>query len=450
MIEKINTDTTGTIDSICSAIEDSTPKLVSGIVPGNGADQRLLFLNGQIKNPAHVYDRLGPIDFHGSKSAVEKLAQQLVEHPDLSPKHTRAYEQYADRNLKIIELLRSADAYNNADTPEARNKAKDEYMMLNRELYGVPDEITYRSLLGEKIDDISSKSLTPEADLIRTELFGMVESDRSTHTPERFRPSAATVEWMQEVAYSLYGDMLSHVPEGQDTFSPTEVQAIFEEIIKDEFGESADGWQVVREESGSINVRTSEQRVIIPSKETMRSREGVRKLIVHELGVHLLRAVMGGEMDVRPLRTGLGGYYDFEEGLGVVMEQAIEGRAKSRGVDHYITAGLAYYDDEDFRGAFEVKWRLSLLDKLNENEPVTPEHIESAKNSAYSQTMRCFRGTDSLPLFKDLSYYNGSNDVWRYLEHNIRDDIRFMSVLLGKHDPTNPEHSRVVYEARTV
>ena len=81
----------------------------------------------------------------------------------------------------------------------------------------------------------------------------------------------------------------------------------------------------------------------------MRSRKKVENLAVHEIGVHMLRSIAVGETDMLPLISGLSDYYDTEEGLGVVMEQALSGKFAERGVDHYITAGLAHYDEKDFR-----------------------------------------------------------------------------------------------------
>ena len=163
----------------------------------------------------------------------------------------------------------------------------------------------------------------------------------------------------------------------------------------------------------------------------------------------MLRAVTGGEADVFPLANGLSGYSDAEEGLGVVMEQALNGEFAERGVDHYITAGLAYFDNQDFRGAFEAKWRLSLLSSITAGDQVDDVKIMRAKKVAFTRTLRSFRGTNDLPLFKDLSYYNGSMEVWKYLESIRGDDLQLGLLLAGKVN-TSKEHQRAVLESRSV
>ena len=163
----------------------------------------------------------------------------------------------------------------------------------------------------------------------------------------------------------------------------------------------------------------------------------------------MLRSINGGETDVRPLKSGLSDYYDTEEGLGVVMEQALSGKFTERGVDHYITAGLAHFDNKDFREAFEIKWRLSLLSSVDDDGGVSGEQIAKAKKAAFTQTLRSFRGANDLPLFKNLSYYNGSVEVWKYLE-SIKGDDLLLSLLLAGKVNTSADHRRVILESRSV
>ena len=439
-----------TVEAIHAQLLANEPKVIGSFVPSDGVVQKEAFLNDGIENPRHTYGKLDDTNFDNLKNNIQELGDSVISNPGLPAKHRPAYEQFTDGYLQRAELLRLAQAYNHAETEAERQDLAELYMAQNIEAYGKPDKQTYRALIGERFQKIVDKNLGGEAARLRDELFELVDFDGHDDNLERFRPSAETVEWVHGVVDSLYGGMLSHVPDDKDTFTPAEVQSIFTDIIEQEFGEAAEGWAVDIEEAASINVKTAEKRIVIPEREVMRSHSMVRKLVVHEIGVHMLRSVMGAETDLKPLASGLNDYYDAEEGLGVVMEQALEGKAVDRGVDHYITAGLAYCDKKDFRGVFEVKWRLALLDKLAGEEQATPEQIEKARSTAYAQTMRTFRGTDSLPLFKDLVYFNGSNDVWRHLEEILGDDTRFMFVLLGKLNPADKNHERLVYETRTV
>ncbi|MBC7943301.1 DUF1704 domain-containing protein [Candidatus Saccharibacteria bacterium] len=444
-------DTTESIPYLYAHLLESEPKLVTNFVPEkqNAQKQKGDFLSGDIRNPDHVYDKLDAIDFDDAQAKIEIIGQSLFDHPDLNPKHISSYEEFVEGYKKKTRLMELARAFKNADDEGVKAQLKQEYMQLNIELYGEPDETTYRSLMQEKLSRIDQKHLVGSALQLQNELFEMVSYVPNDEKYERFSPSGETVEWMQEVADTLYGNMLSHVPE-KDKFSVKEVRSIFTEIIEQEFGESAEGWKVDIESAKSINVKSTEKRIVIPEDRGEISYAALRGLVVHEIGVHMLRSVTGGETDLLPLQNGLNDYYDAEEGLGVVMEQSLKGKFSESGVEPYITAGLAYYDNKDFRDAFEIKWRLSVLNTVDDSGEITEAAIAKAKNTAYGSVMRSMRGTDELPWFKDLAYYNGSIDVWRHLETIKGDDLKFMFVLLGKANPANRAHERILLETRTI
>ena len=461
MNEKTPLDAIKTIESqssvedLYSQLTDLSPKIVTMFTPSNRSEEEKRFLSGEVISPQFVYDKLNSADFDEAIKKIRELGDKILNHPDLTSISKKVYEGFIKKYQEQTELLRCTQDYHGASSEEDKQKIAEAYKGLNIETYGEPDEGTYRSLLGEKLNCVRNKNLTGKADDLRKELFGMVDFDPDVDIPERFRPSDETVEWMHSVAESLYGGMLSHIPNEQEEFDPYELQKIFTDIIEEEFNNdskgyagAAEGWTVSAEKATSVNVKSSEKRIVIPDNGMMRSRKKVENLVVHEIGVHMLRSITGGETDMLPLRSGLSDYYDAEEGLGVVMEQALSGKFAERGVDHYITAGLAYYDEKDFRGAFEVKWRLSLLDSVRDGGEINDGQMEKAKKTAFTQTLRSFRGTNDLPLFKDLSYYNGSVEVWKYLE-SIKGDDLLLSLLLAGKVNTSADHRRVVLESKS-
>ena len=451
-----NESNSTSIEDLYGQLMDLSPKIVTMFTPSNRGEEEERFLSGEIRNPQFYYEKLNSADFDEALEKIRELGDKILNHPDLTSVGKKVYEGFIKKYYEQIELLRCAQDYHGASLEEDKQKIAESYKGLNIETYGEPDEGTYRSLLSEKLNCVCNKNLTGKADDLRKELFGMVDFDPDVDIPERFRPSDETVEWMHSVAESLYGGMLSHIPNEQEEFDPYELQKIFTDIIEEEFNNdskgyagAAEGWTVSVEKATSVNVKSSEKRIVIPDNGMMRSRKKVENLVVHEIGIHMLRSITGGETDMLPLRSGLSDYYDAEEGLGVVMEQALSGKFAERGVDHYITAGLAYYDEKDFRGAFEVKWRLSLLDSVRDGGEINDEQIEKAKKTAFTQTLRSFRGTNDMPLFKDLSYYNGSVEVWRYLE-SIKGDDFLLSLLLAGKVNTSVDNRRVILESKSV
>lgn len=450
-----NESNSTSIEDLYGQLIDLSPKIVTMFTPSNRGEEEERFLSGETINPRFVYDKLYAADFDEAIEKIRELGDKILNHPDLTLVSKKVYEGFIKKYYEQIELLRCAQDYHGASSEEDKQKIAEAYKGLNIETYGEPDEGTYRSLLSEKLNCVRNKNLTGKADDLRKELFGMVDFDPDVDIPERFRPSDETVEWMHSVAESLYGGMLSHIPNEQEEFDPYELQKIFTDIIEEEFNNdskgyagAAEGWAVSVEKATSVNVKSSEKRIVIPDNGMMRSRKKVENLVVHEIGVHMLRSITGGETDMLPLRSGLSDYYDTEEGLGVVMEQALSGKFAERGVDHYITAGLAHFDNKDFREAFEIKWRLSLLGSVDDGSEVSDGQIVKAKKTAFTQTLRSFRGTNDMPLFKDLSYYNGSVEVWRYLE-SVKGDDFLLSLLLAGKVNTSADHRRVILESKS-
>ena len=432
------------IDELFNALLELEPKPVANFVPANADEQRELFMSQGVRNPNNEYAKLAEIDFDARRTQIKEIQTKILEHEDLNPKYVEAYEQFVQAFLEKTDFMDLVNQFKQTGDTDEKNVLSAEIMKKNVEIYGEPDEATYRSLVAEKIAKISAKELSESGVTMRDELFELLGTHDSTETT-RFRPSEETVAWMHEVSNSLYGGMLSHIPEG-DTFQDEQIKSTFEAILTEEFGDSAKDWVVAIEDATAINVKPAEKRIVVPAGREV-SADSLRKLIGHEIGIHLLRYAMGAQTDLPPFKRGLSDYYDTEEGLGSVMEQSLNGEYKEAGIDHYITAGLGYHDKLDFRDVFEAKWRLSVLN-TTKGDP-TEAAIEKAKKAAYKSTMRSFRGTDTMPWFKDLSYYNGAAEIWKHLEEIQGDDLQFMFVLLGKGNPANTSHRRIMLETAT-
>jgi domain of unknown function (DUF1704) len=371
-------------------------------------------------------------------------------------------------------------------------------METNITLYGEPDKTIYESLLGEKIANIFHKKRSQSAEIIFQELRNLLPENAldDTRVQDRFCPSTETMRWMNEVVHGLYDNMLRHVDsyveahkselqiESQDEtvikIQPTHLQDIFRDILAEEFLASSKeveegsqtgdiqgaqvvidwdntetrsvekdtDWNVEVTEAKSINVDPDTRHIRIPQDREAMSVNEVKRLVVHEIGVHVLTRMTGGSTNLEPLAQGLTGFNDTQEGLGKAMEHALEGEYQEAGIDHYITAGLAYFDNKDFKGAYDVKWRLKLLESLKPDQAPTQAQIDKAKQWAANTTMRIYRGTDDLPLFKDLCYYNGSKEVWEYLERICGDNLQLSLLLAGKIN-TSKKHQRVILESHS-
>jgi len=147
------------IEEIYEEISSIEPKPIEAFVPLNGDEQKQLFMNGSIKNPKHVYDRLEKLNSEADSAKIKELASLLPDALAVESIDYIAYSEYANRFAMIHELLQSARDIHSPDE-EIAHKAEVRFMELNKELYGEPDENTYRSLVSEAIRGVNTKELS--------------------------------------------------------------------------------------------------------------------------------------------------------------------------------------------------------------------------------------------------------------------------------------------------
>lgn len=430
------------VDELFRHITVSAPMEVTLTDPDNLLEARDTFIADEgMEHPNYTYSTLDAFTGCPNDILDKALMELLAVIPEEEAIFYREYIEEYKRKYRLLELMKAIRHTNG----EEKLRLSEEFMTLNIEQYGAPDEQTFHSLLAETLSKIDDKSLSPEAQIIRHELSNMTpDGVDSSAEISRFIPSEATQAWMQEVAEALCGRWLDYLPDG-DTITPEQFKDCAEMILKD-VGKSAEGWRVELANTTDMKVIAIDRLIKISNKRGPFTRQEVIDLIGHELGVHFLRSISGEDKRLRLLRLGLPGYYDDEEGLGRVMGMSLARKYRGSGGEHYISAGFAYFEHKNFREVYELNWRIKLLQLLEDDEKPTEEKILQAKNYAVRNTRRIFRGTDELPWFKDLSYYNGANDVWQYLETINGDDLQLALFLQGKVS-ISKRHQRVMLEA---
>lgn len=445
----IQTEAFDQTNRLFDAFMANEPTPILKFVPDNAAEQKALFLKGTIVNPDHSYNKLEAIDFDEEVMSLGRTSRAIIlAEGDLKPAQEEAYREMSDRFIKMTQMMQAAHAFKHAASSDEKALAKADFMQRNIEVYGEPNEATYRGIMRKRILQIQGMNLDENGQRIRDELFNLIDVNAySAENSEVFEPSAETVAWMHETTLHLYGPWLECIPEGVETFDAEAIREVFQDIIDTQFAGAAEGWKVVVRAAQSVNVRTPEKEIIIPPEKTM-SLQRLKELICHEIGVHALRSIIGEQTDSPQLRVGTASYYDADEGLGVVVEDAFNGVYKPHGENYYVTAGLPYFEGTDFRQTFEIISRMNML-LTAEGKTVDDGYIEKKRAFSYGNVMRIMRGTDELPWFKDLGYYNGAQKVWKFLEKNRGDDTMFMFLIsMGKIDPDNPEDRLLALEAK--
>lgn len=210
-----------------------------------------------------------------------------------------------------------------------------------------------------------------------------------------------------------------------------------------------DEWKVeVLKNKASISVNQDKKIVQIPEdrEDTLMKILG---LVLHEIGTHIRRRVVGESSEVKLLGLGLDRYLPGEEGIATTKQQIHEDDlADFSGIDAHLAASLARGLDgvpRDFRGVFEITskyyYLLNLLDKVS-------DPMGKANDKAWKYCLRVFRGTfcdePGVCFTKDIAYREGNAGIWAYLEQNGKDAFKEFSI--GKYDPANPRHRWILHQ----
>lgn len=420
-------------DHVLDRAIELTPKVTGYLLPENAVDVRQGIKDGSMTAP--VCPGLREADFATPLSELEKLTSSVKDEGDRLSVYFR---EAIDENVLKYRLLQAMqDRLGEMDSTR-RDELADTINNLNEKIYGLPDEGVYHSLVSD-IKQLELDGANDHGRRLYEELIQQLPSIEAEAS--RFRPSQETIEWMNGVVNELYGGLLRHVPERDEPFTPQEIAEVFENIIRQEFGEAADDWSVVVRPASSIEVNRITKTIVIPEDRPPVSYQKLRELVVHEIGVHMLRGVMGYELNSPLAALGFASYRDLEEGTGKVAEQALGKQYQEAGVAYYLIASMMRFDQKNSHEVYEALWRYHALKK---DVKVTDESITKAQDLAARQVARMTQGTGDLPLMMDLAYFNGTYNAWKYFEENRGDDMAVAFFFMGRGDPTNPGQRAVM------
>lgn len=429
--------------------KDSEPKVISTFTPENANEAKSEFLeNDNLSRPNNKYEKLNSGEIKNLYQNISNAILAVENDNSLGEIEREMYNTQLETRIKTVKMLEAAYDFRKAESLADRQKAQEEFMKNNIEVYGEPDFETFHSLLSDKITKIESLELDEKGEKIRSEFYELIKKDEILNQDlKRFKPSDEVFHNFGEIIKDLYSKQLELIPEkDDDRYSAEEIFGVFENILKDFENDGFSEFNVEWKDSGAIAVSAKDKKIFIPKNRKPVSKKELEGLVVHEIGTHYMRAQMGEIYNNQALRTGLDGYMNTEEGVARAMEMAVKGDYQEAGVQHYLTAGFAYFNNMSFRKAFETNWRMGILDGKNN---FSEENIDKKRQIAYKNTQRIFRGTDELPWFKDLSYFNGGQETWKYIEENIDSPTLIDDFLLGgKNDLLNLDQQRQIYELK--
>ncbi|HET8884210.1 MAG TPA: tyrosine/phenylalanine carboxypeptidase domain-containing protein [Candidatus Saccharimonadales bacterium] len=213
-------------------------------------------------------------------------------------------------------------------------------------------------------------------------------------------------------------------------------------------------WRVVASESAQMAVSPRYKEIQVGAYLPSLTVRRVKSLFTHEVLVHAQRSVRGAIYD-HQLAYGLPGYVTAEEGLGMLMEAAVEGKMPYRAGDRYVdiamALGLSDQPPVNRHQLFPVVYARTLLRRLDEGAPIDHDLINRASWQHINRIYRGTLGNEFVGVFtKDVIYYRGYRKMADYLSRYQGPDLRqaIDFVLSGKINPADPVHRLYMHERK--
>ena len=381
--------------------------------------QRELFLNGKIRNPSLDYPEL----------SVEKLKErdrktdQLLYKIDVEETNDLVKQMYISR----LEEKRTETALLLASA----NKDMTNFQMMNERLYGsMNTDIFYKALAftlrqidENQIDSTDLKKLLPQ-----------IPHNSSSDLIPSFDSATILVQLKQQ-----FHELLN-ISEEKDMYIAADIKDAFERGLQTL---CIQGWRVEVRHGGVVSVNHEKKTVYIPRTRALGHQE-LKGLMVHELGTHVVRGVHGEQSGLSLLSLGLDHYLSAEEGIATFREGVVAGTVDfAKWIARHLAIGMALGIDgkpKDFRDVYEFLEQYYLfqqrLGRSSKQDPL---------EEAWTTTVRTFRGTDcSTPgvcFTKDKVYLEGYISICQLVS---KDPQSMSHWNIGKYDPTNTQHQRIV------
>ena len=397
--------------------------------------------SSRLVRPRYIYQSISALNLKQKQTTIRETLSLLSKDKNLTDKQAEDLRIRLGQYYYECELILAARAFNRSSSKTERELQEKRFQRANEAIYGKFHADTFWSLLRERLAMIPMGHLSQEEQMQYAEMMRMI-GVIGRNRKKRFAPQPKTVKAFGKRVQELFASILRHIPDDKEVFTPEDAAKITNEIIEQEIGiwdaasKRGTKYRAVVDKTRSMAaVNNGQQRILYPGKRSAGnySRIELEKIIVHEFGVHVMRALPAEHQDLRAFYDNSSYSRLTEEGLAKVCEQALDGKYDDIGIIRYITIGLVTVCKKTFRETYEILWRMEKL--LNGR----------SQTECFDFVQRATRGTGVLPINADLSYYRGVNLVWKYIEEHL-DDVGLMQVMFlsGKTDFLNQDRKRLI------
>lgn len=400
------------------------------------------------------------------------LGDSVSRHAPLNPDRWESFLGSETGSLEELEAAKQlAMSYllmTSAKVVESSEKGHpvwaDRFTQAATELYGAPEKQEATSLLRseyaflsqlEKNDNVSKDPLQFLLNTYREILQSAGESIEEETSTEIQKQA---IREYGEALIERYKPLFELIDTSEKTeYAPTDIAELFNnalEWLKANDGEDWESWAIVFNDSTMLSVDAIGRKIKIASRRESASPKDVRALLAHELLVHALRGKNGYKAGDDRLATGLPGYLDAEEGLGILVEEAVNGELPEKAVDRYLDIALALGTINGKQLTRQELFKISYARHLVREQSkgaLSQDEITKLQKKVWGHIDRIYRGgkgsskdTRQSIFSKDIAYYVGYKQMAGYITEQLALGKSASEVLdylsQGKFDPTNADH----------
>ncbi len=295
----------------------------------------------------------------------------------------------------------------------------------------------------------------------------MLVDDQDTATDEyAVEQEKEAIQEYGEAMHAKYKLLFDLVDESEKTeFTATDLQELFGtglEWLKENDDTDWSDWAVAETDGKSLSVDASNRKIKIASRRESATAQDTRGLIAHELLVHALRGKNGYKTGDKKLATGLAGYLEAEEGLGILAEEAVNGELPEKAYDRYVDIALALGSIDDVQRTRKEVFDISFARQLVRGQvkgTLDEADVPSLERKVWGHVDRIYRGgrgdnlgTRQAIFTKDIAYYVGYKQMAEYISGQLASGKTASEVFeylsQAKIDPNNPQHVELLAKAQ--
>ncbi len=369
-------------------------------------------------------------------------------------------EVQAAEQLALQYMLMTANYLNNqAASSDSKRLWSDRYTQATSEIYGTPESEVARELFADQAGVLLQQANEAGVDPELIEHFSGINrlfggSHEATEQNEMMFEAAARQvgDYLQSHYQTAYDALnLEDAPERIDSADIVgRFGAALDVLARDQDPTWAEWTVELVDDKDQLSIESGKKRILVGAKRAAVTPAQLKGLFSHEVLLHAQRAINGSKIS-KELGSGLPGYLDAEEGIGVFFEYAVTGMIPEKNVDRYVDTALALGQIDGVQRSRSELTNFALTRALLRNE-LLPEAQrqgdEAIKTSVFAHVNRIYRGSLGNEYVgvhtKDIAYHKGFIDMGAYVSRQlemgkpITEIVEFL--LKGKFDPTNGQH----------